>query len=94
MAILMLQDGSEDTLAIYDEAIRRLEAVGAGHPPGRVSHAAARKGDGYLVADVWESQEALDTFFQTLGPILAQQGSTGGKPPEIYPLHNLIRGPQ
>ena len=92
MAILMLQDASADRLATYDTVIRQLEEAGQGHPPGRLSHVAVRKGDGYLVADVWESQAALDRFFLVLGPLLAQAGSTGGGPPEIYPVHNLIRG--
>ncbi len=63
MAILMIQDASEDTRASYDEVIKLLEAAGQGHPAGRQFHVAARKGNGYLVTDVWESQEALDRFF-------------------------------
>ncbi len=75
MAILMLQDASAESLAIYDQIIKQLEAAGHGHPPGRISHTAVRKGDGYLVADVWESQEALDRFFaQTLSGPLQEAG--------------------
>jgi hypothetical protein len=90
MATLMIQDASEDTLATYDTVIRQLEESGLGHPPGRQFHAAARKGNGYLVTDVWESQEALNHFFETLGPLLEE---TGGRldPPQIYPVHNLIK---
>ena len=92
MAILMLQDASADDIGVYDKVMKQLEGAGYANPPGRLSHVAARKGDGYLVADVWESQEALDTFFHTLGPMLAQHGSTGVKPAEIYPVHNTIKG--
>ena len=81
-----------DTLAAYDTVIKQLEDAGHQHPPGRLFHVAVRKGTGYLVSDGWESQEALDRFFQILGPLLAQVGSTGGERPEIYPVHNLIRG--
>ena len=58
----------------YDKVIKQLEESGQGHPSGRQFHAAARKGNGYLVTDVWESQEALDRFFQILGPLLEQVG--------------------
>ena len=91
MAILLIQDASDDMLARYDEVIKQLEAAGQGHPPGRQFHVAARKGTGYLVTDVWESQEALDRFFQILGPLLQQAGSTPQQP-QIYPVHNLITG--
>ena len=92
MAILMIQDAAAESLASYDQIIKQLEANGQGHPPGRISHTAVRKGEGYLVADVWESQEALDRFFQqTLGPLLAQAGTHGGGQPETYPVHNLIK---
>jgi hypothetical protein len=91
MAILMIQDASADVLATYDTVIRQLEAAGQGHPPGRQFHVAARTGDGYLVTDVWESQAALDRFFQTLGPLLEQAGGRLD-PPQIYPVHNLIAG--
>jgi hypothetical protein len=91
MAIVMIHDQSADTLAHYDEAIRRLAAAGQGRPPGRLSHVAARKGGGYLVVDVWESREALDRFAQTLLPILQELG-TPPVEPELYPVHNTIAG--
>lgn len=56
MALLMIQDASAESLASYDQIIAWLEAEGHGHPHGRLSHTAVRKGEGYLVADVWESQ--------------------------------------
>ena len=71
-------------------AIKELEAAGQGNPPGRVSHVAARKGDGYLVVDVWESQEAFDRFAHTLVPLLERAG--GRVPtPQFYPVHNIIK---
>ena len=91
MAILMIQDASEDTLATYDTVIQQLKQAGQEHPPGRQFHVAARKGNGYLVTDVWESQEALDRFFQTLGPLLQQAGGRVEQP-DIYQVHNVIKG--
>ena len=91
MALLFIHDGSNDTLAQYDEVVRQLEAAGHGQPPGRLSHVAARKGNGYIVTDVWESQEALDRFAQTVMPLLQQVGAA---PPQthIYTVHNIIKG--
>ncbi len=93
MAILMISDSSEDALAHYDEVIKQLEAAGHGQPSGRQFHVAARKGTGYVVTDVWESQEALDRFFEVLGPLLQQVGSGPERQSvQILPVHNVIKG--
>ncbi len=93
MAILMISDASEDTLAHYDQVIKQLEVAGHEHPPGRQFHVAARKGTGYVVSDVWESQEAFDRFFQILGPLLQQVGSGSEQQSvQILPVHNIITG--
>ena len=91
MAILFVHDASNDDIGVYDTVIQQLEAAGQGQPTGRLSHVAARKGTGYLVVDVWESQVALDRFAQTLLPLLEQVGSTPFQP-HIYPVHNIVKG--
>ena len=91
MAILMIQDASAESLASYDQIIAWLEADGHGHPPGRISHTTVRKGEGYLVVDVWESQEALDRFAQTIGPLIERAGGRSASP-QVYPVHNTIKG--
>jgi hypothetical protein len=41
-------------------------------PPGCIIHTASEVGDGVRVVDVWESRQAIDTFFETqLGPRFA-----------------------
>ena len=93
MAILMISDASEDALDHYDQVIKQLEASGHGHPPGRQLHVVGQKGTGYVVTDVWESQEALDRFMQTLGPLLQQAGSSMEQQQiQILPVHNIIKG--
>ncbi len=79
-----------DPIEKYDEVISRLEARGLGHPAGRLSHVAARKDDGYMVVDVWESQEHLDLFAQTLVPLILE---TGGTTPhlQVHPIHNAVK---
>ena len=93
MAILFIADASNDTMAHYDESMKLLKAAGQEHPTGRLHHVAVPKGAGYQVVDVWESQEALDHFFQTtLGPILRQVGTTPVGQMETYPIHNIVKG--
>ena len=102
MAILMIADASEDSLAHYDQLISQLEAAGLGQPPGRLVHVAARKGAGYVVTDVWESQEALDRYLQTAGPLLQQASGNEEtsamiarlerQTTQFLPVHNLIKG--
>jgi len=53
MAILMISDASDKTLAQYDEVGKRLAAAGQMHPPGRLSHAGVRQGTGYLLVAFW-----------------------------------------
>jgi hypothetical protein len=75
----------------YDEAIRRLEAAGAGAPPGRSYHVALEVDGKINVFDVWESQEAFDAFGATLMPILTEMGIDPG-PPAVMPARNVIAG--
>jgi len=77
--------------AQYDDVISRLEEAGQGAPAGRVYHVAFSGRGGLEVFDVWESQEAFDTFGQTLMPILAEVGVDPGQP-QIAEVHNIIKG--
>jgi hypothetical protein len=75
----------------YDEAIKQLEAAGAGAPAGRLHHVALESGGNIQVFDVWESQEAFEAFGATLLPILAGVGAVPGEP-MVAPVHNVIKG--
>ncbi len=93
MAILTIVDASDDMLAHYDQVVEQLEAAGHGQPSGRQFHVAARKGSGYVVTDVWESQEALDRFREVLDPLLHQAGSNlDPQSTQILEVHNVIKG--
>ena len=75
----------------YDEAIRRLEDAGAGHPPGRLYHVCFGEPGNLLVSDVWDSREAFDKFAETLMPILEDVGiDLGGI--AFLEVHNRISG--
>jgi hypothetical protein len=75
----------------YDEAIKRLEAAGAGAPAGRTLHVALESEGKIQVFDIWESQEALDAFGATLIPILTELGVEPGEPMAAR-VHNVITG--
>ncbi len=88
MSIVLISE-TTDPIEKYDEAVALLEERGLGHPAGRLSHVAASTGDGYIVVDVWESQELLDQFAQTLVPLILE---TGGTAPQlqVHQVHNTV----
>ncbi len=75
----------------YNEVIRRLEAAGAGEPPGRLYHACFGPDDKLQVFDIWESQQDFDRFGEALLPILREAGIDSGQP-VVERVHNLIPG--
>jgi hypothetical protein len=82
---------SSFTPARYDDAIKKLEAAGAGAPAGRLYHVALEANGLIQVFDVWESQESFEAFGKTLVPIMAELGADPGQP-QIMPVHNIIEG--
>jgi len=88
--VIQFQPVSMDTRG-YDEVLRRLEAAGAGAPPGRLYHLCHGEGSDLRVIDVWESMETFEKFGPVLMPILQELGIDPGTP-EIRPLYNTIPG--
>jgi hypothetical protein len=79
------------TQARYDDAIKRLEAAGAGAPAGRRYHVAL-EADGLIhVFDIWDSKESFEAFGKTLLPIMTELGADPGEP-QVMPVHNIIEG--
>jgi hypothetical protein len=75
----------------YEDALKRLEAAGAGAPAGRRYHVAL-EADGLIqVFDIWDSQESFEAFGKTLLPIMAELGTDPGQP-QIMPVYNIIEG--
>jgi len=91
MAIGMYFRPSAFTKDRYDEAIRRLEAAGAGAPAGRTYHVALESEGTIQVFDIWESEEAFEAFGATLIPVLAELGVDPGEPGASV-VHNVIEG--
>ena len=82
---------SSFTPGAYDEAVSRLEAAGAGAPPGRLYHVALETDGQIQVFDIWDSQESFDAFGETLVPIMSALGADPGQL-MVSQVHNIVRG--
>jgi hypothetical protein len=77
------------TVPKYEQTIKDLKAAGVGNPSGRLYHVVTMQPVGMLVTDVWESEEKLNKFSETLIPILQKNGVTPARP-TLFPVHNII----
>lgn len=95
MAVLVIQE-LPATVEVYDEVNRRLGATD-NPPEGLLIHTGGAHGEGVRVVDVWESEQAFNTFReQRLMPIVAEvvgaEGLSAGPPSvEISELHDVIK---
>ncbi|MDP1821246.1 MAG: hypothetical protein Q8K58_15305 [Acidimicrobiales bacterium] len=90
IAVHIVNTANPNVRTQYEDAWKQLDEQDADHPAGRVSHTAWLVGDELHVLDVWESQEQMDAFMQTLGPILEGQGMDLVGPPESGELLNVV----
>jgi heme-degrading monooxygenase HmoA len=90
MAIVMRMEVPGVTIEQYEQVN---EALGIQDddtaPDGLVFHAAGATEEGFLLVDVWESEEKLGAFFEKVGPAFAAAGIPETEP-EIMPLHTMI----
>ncbi len=62
---------------------------------GRIFHLEGPMEGGWRVLDVWESQEAANTFFQeALGPVFQELGFPLAQPRQVWPVHRTLIGPE
>jgi hypothetical protein len=87
--IVAVFEGTDMTEAQYDLLIADLQAAGAGSPDGRIDHIAAWTEGKFCVVDTWENAGKLNTFAETLFPIMDRIGITPPAP-QIFELHNTI----
>jgi hypothetical protein len=90
MAIVVQFEVSGMSSDKYEETIRRLEAAGAGAPPGRLYHVSYGAPENLQVVDVFDSPQSLEAFGRTLEPILRELGITAE--PRVQPTHRIIAG--
>ena len=89
MAIAMIFDVPGMTQAQYDQV--RTEVLPDNRPAaGMLYHVAGPSETGWVVVEVWESQEAVDRFFQEkLGQAL--QKANINAQPRVVQVHNTMQ---
>jgi len=95
MAVLMVLDIPGATLEQYDRTNEILGIHGdEDAPAGLISHAAGPTDDGVVVVDIWESGEALESFFEERGVVRAMQEAGAPEPgePRVLHVHNHFEG--
>jgi len=78
------------TAELHAKGRDKLREAGALESAMKV-HSAFGDAEKLQVFDVWESQEAFDTFLTYLGPVMAELGIELEQPPMIMPLVDLIQ---
>jgi hypothetical protein len=86
MTIAVRFDCSSDTLAQYERAFELAPELA--EQSARPIHLCASSGDGFLIVDVWQSEEAFAAFGVALGPVLDKVHLHPG--PDVRAVHRLI----
>lgn len=96
MPIMMVQQGPTLTREKYDQVVARLtggrsklESLADWPVEGILAHSAGDGPNGFMVVDVWESEEAFERFGQTIGPLLQEAGVQD--PPRTFPAHAFVK---
>lgn len=78
----------------YEEVVRRLTGKTRLESPsdlpfdGLLAHVAAQTEDGFLIVDVFESDDAVERFNRAMQTIPREVGIE--EPPRFYPAHTFI----
>ena len=91
MALVLTFKPSGFTAAKYDDAVKQLQAAGAGAPKGRSYHVCYGDPNSITVTDVWDSVEDFQAFGEALMPIMQSLGVDPGQP-DTQEVHNIIIG--
>ena len=94
MAILMLLELPGTTTEEYDE-LNRVMGIGGDDsaPEGLIEHVVGTDGSNLVIADVWESADALGRFVEgRLRPALETAGIAADSEPRVLPVHNRLKG--
>jgi hypothetical protein len=85
----LTQEKYEEVVSRLTGGKRRFEAPADLPFEGLVVHATAQTEDGFVVLDVFDSQEAVDRFNQAMRKIPREVGIE--EPPKFYPAHTFIQ---
>ena len=79
----------EEVVSRLTDGKRRFESSADLPFEGLVVHATAQTEHGFLVFDIFESQEAVDRFSDAMRTIPGEVGIQ--EPPKFYPAHSFIQ---
>jgi hypothetical protein len=88
MAVGLVFDGVGVNQAQYEQVLNQVSPDNQA-PSGLVYHAAGPTEGGFCVVEIWESEEALQQFFVSLGPALQQAGIN--VQPKMFQVVNTIQ---
>ena len=94
MQVMVVHHTPTLTRERYEQVVRglsgkdRLESPTDLPTSGLLVHVAAETEDGFMIFDVFESQEAFDEFRAVATPIATEAGIE--EPPTSHPLHTFI----
>jgi hypothetical protein len=66
----------------------RLESLSEIPVDGILAHAATQTENGFIIFDVFDSQESFDRFVELASPLAREAGIE--KPPKGYPAHTFV----
>ena len=80
------------TATNYAEAIRQIKNAGEWPPAGLDYHVCFSSDGNLKVSEIWNSREQFEAFGKRLMPILAGVGIQFANPPDIFEVHNIVKG--
>jgi uncharacterized protein (DUF2384 family) len=91
IAVHIVNTPKTDVGEAYEAAWRRIDEKGLRHPKGRQSHIAWVVDDVLHVVDVWDSEDDMKDWMQTLAPILEDSHMELAGPPEAGELLQIVQ---
>jgi hypothetical protein len=89
MAVLMHVTMPEVSTSQYDDLNSDLQAQGEALFDGLIAHVCLPAGAGVEIVDVWESEEAMQHFFEAMMPIAEKHGlPESPEQPKVTEVHN------
>jgi hypothetical protein len=89
MSILIRFTPPSMTVEQYEAVTEKLHPEHE-HPDGRDYHVCFGTDGNLRVSEIWDSQEQMDAWAETLMPVLAEFGIDPGQP-EVIPIHNIVK---
>jgi hypothetical protein len=91
IAVHLVNTPKSDVREAYETAWQRIDEQGMRHPKGRQSHTAWVVDDVLHVLDVWDSEDAMTQWMQTLAPILRDSNMELAAQPKAGAVLQIVR---